>query len=188
MKDEGLKESKEGDSLSFKDGEVIFEENSFGQDIYIIESGKVEISRHIGRVKTTIAVLERGAFFGEMAPITESPRSATATAVGNVHLTSLSMNGLIQRMQSNSDFMVAVLQRLTNRLKNTTTKMGSLAFRMYALGENSMEGFFPEIPWSLQDIIHSLKEQLDEKQQLLNYYQSPWWQRWFRKGQKKGVG
>ena len=36
-----------GRILYYEDGEVIFEENSIGDEIYIVESGKVEISRRI---------------------------------------------------------------------------------------------------------------------------------------------
>lgn len=187
MKDGETKASSECESLFYKDGEVIFEEGSSGKEIYIIESGKVEISRHIARVKTTLAVLEKGAFFGEMASITDNPRSATATAIGDVRLKSLAMESLIQRMETDPEFMVMVLKRLINRLRNTTAKLGTLDFRIYSLGENSVEGSFPAFSESLQEVIHDLRTKLKEKERLLEYYRSPWWRRWFGKGQKKEI-
>jgi CRP/FNR family cyclic AMP-dependent transcriptional regulator len=70
----------------FKDGKVIFRENRPGKFMYIIDSGKVKLTRTSMRegrnVETTLAVLKKGDFFGEMALFDYGPRSATATAVG----------------------------------------------------------------------------------------------------------
>ena len=128
MKDRDLEEKHESSFLFYKDGEVIFAENSPGKEIYIIESGKVEISQRLDGTKTPIVVLEKGAFFGEMAPITNTLRSATATAIENVFLTSFSMEEMIERMRIDDVFMVTVLQRLISRLRNTTSRLRTLSF------------------------------------------------------------
>jgi CRP-like cAMP-binding protein len=133
-----------GRIVQFEDGEVIFEEDSIGNEMYIIESGKVEISQRIGGRRTTIAVLGRGDFFGEMAMFTGAPRSATASAVGRTTLMSFSMEEMLQRMQTNAQFAVTVLQILINRLRSTTSTLRTLIARMYEFGEGFAEGIFPE--------------------------------------------
>ena len=59
--------------------EVIFHQDDPGLGMYIIESGKVAIiaepSHHV------LSELEDGEFFGELALLSEAPRSATALAL-----------------------------------------------------------------------------------------------------------
>jgi CRP/FNR family cyclic AMP-dependent transcriptional regulator len=69
---------------TFKGGQVIFEENSPGDELYIIANGEVEIQVNpamVGRDEgeaTTIATLRRGQSFGEVSLVDEGLRSARA--------------------------------------------------------------------------------------------------------------
>jgi hypothetical protein len=58
-------------------GERIFRVDEHGDALYIIHSGEVEI---LSRENAKIVDLSDGAFFGEMALISDQPRSATAKA------------------------------------------------------------------------------------------------------------
>ena len=135
---------RRGYSLLYKDNEVIFEENATGKDIYIIESGKVEISKRIDNDKTQIALLEKGDFFGEMEPVTGTVRSATATAVGDTYLVPLTMEEMLDHMQADPDFMLSVLRRLMNRLRNTTSELRDMTLQMYGLDRPLVEKRLPE--------------------------------------------
>ena len=110
-------------SIYHKDGEVIFEEQSTGKDMYIIEAGEVEISQKIGGQKVVIAVFGKGEFFGEMAMFTDAPRSATAIAIGNVALRPYSRDTILQLIQSNLQFAISILQTLISRLRRTTSSL-----------------------------------------------------------------
>ena len=68
-------------------GEVIFREGEPGDTAYLVASGEVEILLESGSKSPRIALLSRGAIFGEMALIDQSPRMATARAVSNTVLT-----------------------------------------------------------------------------------------------------
>jgi len=122
------------------DGQVIFEENSAGKEIYIVESGKIEISQH----DETIAVLEKGDFFGEMAPICGTLRSAKATAVGDAYLRSFSLDEMIQHMVADSQYMIDVLQRLVSRLRITTKELRLLNIHISLLGNGREKDTVPE--------------------------------------------
>jgi len=67
----------------YQDGQVIFEEGSFGDWIYMIESGCVEISRIVNGQKVVVETLSEGDVFGEIAFLAGVPRTATATSKGN---------------------------------------------------------------------------------------------------------
>ncbi len=64
-------------SRVFVPGEKIFKADDAGDALYFIQSGSVDI---ISREGSIIATLQDGAFFGEMALISDKPRSATAKA------------------------------------------------------------------------------------------------------------
>jgi voltage-gated potassium channel len=61
----------------FIPGEKIFRADEPGDALYIIQSGEVEI---LARDDSPIAILGEGAFFGEMALLSNSARTATARA------------------------------------------------------------------------------------------------------------
>ncbi len=66
----------------FKAGEVIFRQGDAAEELFVIQSGTVEI-RLGNRVLDTLPQLS---IFGEMALIDSSPRSATAIAATDVTL------------------------------------------------------------------------------------------------------
>ena len=65
----------------FKRGEVIFREGERGTKIYFIVSGAVEVSKGAGEGKVIIGILGPGDALGEMAIISDEPRSATLTTI-----------------------------------------------------------------------------------------------------------
>jgi putative ABC transport system ATP-binding protein len=68
-------------------GEVIFEQGTRGELVYVIEAGAVEITRRRSDGDTEVlAELGPGEYFGELGPLLGFPRSATATAVTPLRL------------------------------------------------------------------------------------------------------
>ena len=61
-------------------GEVIFDQGDEGQAIYIVASGEVAICRQGQGDSGRVAKLGPGTFFGELALLDNSPRSAQARA------------------------------------------------------------------------------------------------------------
>jgi CRP-like cAMP-binding protein len=64
----------------FLAGEVIFDEGEEGQALYIVMSGAVTVSRNHHSTKETIAELAAGSFFGDMALLDNTPRTAQVRA------------------------------------------------------------------------------------------------------------
>lgn len=83
-----LDEHRDPECLTLEPGEVLFEQGSWGELIYVIEDGEVEIVAELEGGRQEIrAVLGRGRYFGEMGPMFALPRSATARARGNAVVT-----------------------------------------------------------------------------------------------------
>ncbi|HKH02883.1 MAG TPA: cyclic nucleotide-binding domain-containing protein, partial [Bradyrhizobium sp.] len=60
--------------------DVIFEEGSTGRELFVVLEGKVDITKANGASNTLVVTLGKGEFFGEMAVIDGSSRSASAIA------------------------------------------------------------------------------------------------------------
>src|SRR5436189_4968993 len=85
---------------TYETDELIFEEGQPGAALFLILDGKVAIEIYRETSTTRLAVLERGAFFGEMALLDETPRSANARALEWTRTLALyrnDLNGLVQR-------------------------------------------------------------------------------------------
>jgi CRP/FNR family cyclic AMP-dependent transcriptional regulator len=61
--------------------EIIFDENEEGQALYLVMAGRVEISRVHEGSRQLVSELGAGSFFGDLALLDNSPRSARARAI-----------------------------------------------------------------------------------------------------------
>jgi CRP-like cAMP-binding protein len=74
--------------------ESIFEEGQPGAALFLILDGEVAIEIYRDTSTTRLAVLESGAFFGEMALLDDTPRSANARALERTRTLALYRNDL----------------------------------------------------------------------------------------------
>jgi len=69
------------ESMRFGAGEVLFDEGTMGDLIYVVSDGEVEIVRELaGGGEELLWVAEQNDYFGELGPLFHMPRSATARA------------------------------------------------------------------------------------------------------------
>jgi len=71
-------------AVTFEKGDMIFCEYEPGDAFYLIQEGRVRISKVIGDVEKNLDILQPGEVFGEMAMLEDAPRSASAIAVDRV--------------------------------------------------------------------------------------------------------
>ncbi len=106
----------------YKDEEVVFYEGEPGLGMYIIESGSIAIYKDFNsKMKEELAVLIPGDFCGEMALLDESPRSATAVAIGETTLLGLfrpDLFNLIERKpRLGNKILLKLAQMIAERLR-----------------------------------------------------------------------
>jgi CRP-like cAMP-binding protein len=70
------------ESRTFKDGEMIIKEGEKGDAFYIIEKGRVVVTKGNIEVKSC----SEGDYFGELALLTDQPRAANVRAIGQVRV------------------------------------------------------------------------------------------------------
>ncbi|MBQ7538602.1 MAG: cyclic nucleotide-binding domain-containing protein [Treponema sp.] len=69
---------------TYENGQVIITEYERGETFYLIQSGQVQLTKCINEANKNLDILKPGEFFGEMAILDNTPRSATCVARGHV--------------------------------------------------------------------------------------------------------
>ncbi|MBF0430292.1 MAG: cyclic nucleotide-binding domain-containing protein [Fibrobacteria bacterium] len=101
----------------FAKGEVLIKENDPGDTAYIIERGKVEVTREVNGKRIHLTYLNGGETVGEMSVIDEKPRSATVTAVEETVVREVHRDGLFQTLKAHPDVSLNLLSALFERLR-----------------------------------------------------------------------
>ena len=120
----------------YKADENIFWEGEPGVGIYIIQEGAVRIYKTLpdGSDKE-LAVLKNGDFFGEMALLDESPRSASAVAMETSHILGLFrpefFDILERKPKLGLEVTTKLAQMIGNRLRITNTELQSLCAKFH---------------------------------------------------------
>ncbi|MBA2664026.1 MAG: cyclic nucleotide-binding domain-containing protein [Bradymonadaceae bacterium] len=116
-----------------KMGDLIFEEGSVGDALYIILDGEVRISKDIhGIGEEALAFLTAGSYFGEMALLEDaSKRSANAIAGDSCMLGKIdraSFMGLLERdKQLAFEILWSFVNTLSRRLRESNEKIAFFA-------------------------------------------------------------
>ena len=105
------------EKVSYSAEEIVFQEGDEGNAMYVITQGSVEISRKSTNDKVVLAELESGDFFGEMAIVAKSRRTATATALTDCILTMFKAGELEQMIETRPDIAARMINTLMQRVK-----------------------------------------------------------------------
>jgi CRP-like cAMP-binding protein len=125
----------------FDAGTVLFEEGDEGEELYIIRAGKVAIKKRVPHGEITLAVLEKGDFFGEMAMLEHIPRTAGAEMVDDGKLVVIDSGTFGDMIKANPEVAVRMLRKYSLRLRETTKQIEELAAKAEA---NVSVGVVPE--------------------------------------------
>ena len=100
---------------TFRAGQVITTEGQHGVGFFVIEEGEADVTVH-GDER---AKLGPGDYFGEIALITESHRTATITAETDMRCYGMTMWDFRPLVESNASIAWNMLQSLAQKLRDT---------------------------------------------------------------------
>ncbi|HOW28402.1 MAG TPA: cyclic nucleotide-binding domain-containing protein [Elusimicrobiota bacterium] len=122
---------------SYPAGDTIFAEGKWGDSLYLLVEGEVLIRKTVNKkqgIAKTLALLTPGEFFGEMALLENTLRSASAVARRPVVLMRLPRQVFNRLLQKNTKVALQLMQGLvktfSGRLRQTTAELVSI----YELG------------------------------------------------------
>ncbi len=110
--------------IHFKEGDIIFKEDEEEcKEMFVIDSGRVNIVKKVGDTDITLTTLDEGDFFGEMSLITGSKRSASAIAQTKCKLHTMDKETFEFNLTNDIDFMRKIIETLAHRLEETDTNL-----------------------------------------------------------------
>ena len=122
------------------EGTVIRKEGSTGDEMFIIETGRVEINLVRGDVVLLLTELQESSFFGEMSILTNKPRSATVKAKTDVRLLVLKKQDFMDIVNENprvaAKFLLAMGEDLCNRIILTNSNLENYFLINQAIVDN----------------------------------------------------
>ena len=111
----------------FQKGTKIIEEGTLTDCAYIIESGRVQVSKTLSNGKEQIiGILEENDIFGEMSLIDSLPRSATVLALDDCTISVMTQETFNHLAQHNPQSLMPILKVLAKRLRSTLALVESL--------------------------------------------------------------
>lgn len=111
----------------YKKGAVLFREGEDGDEMFIVQSARVAIKKRLkDGGDTTLAVLEKGDFFGEMAILERLPRSATAEVVEDGDLIKIDSEVFGDMIKANPEIAIRMLRKYSIRLRETNKQIESI--------------------------------------------------------------
>ena len=113
----------------FNKGHVLFNEGEDGEEMYIIQSGKVAIKKQVKDGETVLATLEKGDFFGEMAILERMPRSAAAEVVEEGDLIVINGETFGDMIKANPEIAVRMLRKYSLRLRDADRQIAQILAR-----------------------------------------------------------
>jgi serine/threonine protein phosphatase PrpC len=127
----------------FADAEAVIREGDKGDELFIVLSGQVRISRG----EQTLTHLGTGEHFGEQALIRSVPRSATVTAIGPTELIIIRRADFFEILRKEHEVAVKMLWQflgvLADRLDRTSGELHEMKREMAA--EDVTSEIFPEV-------------------------------------------
>ena len=114
---------------TFKQGEIIFHEGDPGRFLYLVKSGQVRIfiNGMDGSETSVILFGKPGDIFGELAVIDGLTRSASAVALGETVLYTMSRESFRDQMRQHPQLALNFMKVLSQRVRYNTKQMDSLA-------------------------------------------------------------
>jgi CRP/FNR family transcriptional regulator len=109
---------KSGTIQTYNDGEIIFCQNEPSNEVYVLKSGRVRISKIVDNKEIQLFIMMPGDIFGEMSLIENKTRSATAIALEDSDLLAIKKENFETMSQKEPQLMARIISLLSERIWN----------------------------------------------------------------------
>lgn len=116
----------------FEPGDVVIAQGSRGDAFYVICAGAVRVVRADGPEQRELAKLEEGAFFGEMALLSEAPRSASVLATEEDTQVLEIGAGVLKELSAKHPSVSTALKKFCRQRLLSNLMQGSALFRPFS--------------------------------------------------------
>lgn len=114
------------DERTYAAGDVIFAEGDQSTEMFIVQEGRVQVTKRVAGGDLFLATLERGDFFGEMGLLDSQPRHATCKALVPTRLLALRSGDLLIKLRRDPTFALEMLQSMSRRIRHLNEQVAKL--------------------------------------------------------------
>jgi len=111
--------AKDTDVVSFSAGQKIVEEGMLGEAMFVILSGEATVLKG----KRRLGIILPGDFFGEVAVLDGSPRSATVVAATPLVVIRLFRRTLLRFLEAEPQLAIKILDGIVRRMRALTSSL-----------------------------------------------------------------
>jgi hypothetical protein len=112
---------------TYRQGETIFHEGEKGDNMYVIQSGTVDVVRRGNEGEVRLAELGPGEIFGEMAMFGRNIRSATVRAAGEVRVMTVDRKIFMQKIHQDPSLAFRIMEKMSQRIRNLNDELARLS-------------------------------------------------------------
>jgi small-conductance mechanosensitive channel/CRP-like cAMP-binding protein len=126
--------------VHFDHGERLVREGEAGDTLFIVDRGRVTVSKSgsaVGTTSLSLAMLGEGDFFGEMSLLTGEPRSATVASDGGCEVLALERAAMAEVLESDPTIAEALSVALAARVAATVARFEDRRERAQATAEST---------------------------------------------------
>lgn len=120
---ENSREETKGTNRVYEKDQMVFCENEPGNDLFIVQRGRIRITKLIDKVEVQLNVMKPGDIFGEMALLENKPRSASASAIEEAELLVINKQNFELMTQKQPQLMTRIITILSERIWNAYRKI-----------------------------------------------------------------
>ena len=120
--------------LTFKPGDRLFRQGDQGDAAYIIIAGSADIIVNTSNGPLTVAQVHKNDFVGEIAILSDVPRTATVQAVDEVVTLRISKDLFFRLVTEFPQMAVEIMRVLAQRLEKTTADLRVVTGKLHSAG------------------------------------------------------
>ncbi len=176
--------------------QIIFIEEEAGNTLFLIQKGRVKVSRTSddGR-EVILSILQHGDFFGELSLIDGKARSASVTAIEDSEVLILRRADFLRLLEEYPQISISLMKELAGRIRKSDTQikslslqdaMGRVASSLILLAEdqgrfNKDDVIIPRIPLQ-QDLANMAGTSRETISRVFRHFQQ---QKWIQRSGRK---
>ena len=117
---------RSGFEYTFEPGCTIFDEGDPGDQLYVIQTGEVELARKGVAGQRVVARLGPGEFFGELGVVLDRPRTTSAVAVSKSRVLQLDRETLEDLCMEQPEIAIRMIRILAGQLIDCEQRLAAL--------------------------------------------------------------
>jgi CRP-like cAMP-binding protein len=104
------------DERTYAPGDIVFAEGDSSAEMFIVQEGKVALTKAVAGREIFVGTQERGDFFGEMSMLTGRPRNATCVALAPTRLLAIRSGELLIKLRRDPTLALEMVAQMSRRM------------------------------------------------------------------------